>query len=131
VFKGFVDYGVITLLIRVIMICKHVRYFMGFHKLGISTIGLFLQQFKAWGEFHFLNPSKSKTRQNHLFWMLSWCGKMGLSTKAKTRWQLRPHTSPIFVFLSFCMVNAWICKFQRNWTYNKICSLNKMWKIYW
>jgi hypothetical protein len=60
VFKGFVDYGLMTLLIRVITICKHVRYFMGFHKLGTSTIGLFLQQFKAWGKFHFRNPSKSK-----------------------------------------------------------------------
>ncbi len=56
-----------VLLIRVITICKHVRYFMGFHKLKTSTIRLFFQQFKVWGEFHFCNPSKSKTQQNHLF----------------------------------------------------------------
>jgi hypothetical protein len=72
-----------TFLIGVITICKHVKYFMGSHKLGTSTIGLFLQQFKAWGKFHFHNPPKSKTQQNHFFWMLSWCGEMGLSTKAK------------------------------------------------
>jgi hypothetical protein len=130
VFKGFVDQGLMVLLIRVITICKHVRYFMGFQKLGNFTIGLFLQQFKSWGTFHFCNPSKFKTRQNHLFWMLSWCRKMGLGMEAKTRWQLRLHTSPIFLFLSFCKVNEWICKFRWNGTYNKICSFNKMWKIY-
>jgi hypothetical protein len=43
---------------------------MGFHNLGTPTIGLFLWQFKAWGKLHCPNPSKSKTRQSHLFQMV-------------------------------------------------------------
>ncbi len=37
---------------------------------------------------------RSKTRQNHLFRMWIWCGKMHMETK--TRWQLKLHTSPMF-----------------------------------
>jgi len=36
--------------------------------------------------------------------MWTWCGKMGLSMEAKTRWQLKLHTSPMLVFLIFCKV---------------------------
>jgi hypothetical protein len=83
---------------------------MGFHKLGTPTIGLFLQQFKAWDKLHCPNPLKSKTQQNHLFRMWTWCGKMGLGMEAKTRWPLKLQTSPMLAPLSFCKMNERICK---------------------
>jgi hypothetical protein len=52
--------------------------------------------------------------------MLTWCGKMGLSMKAKTRWKFKLHTSPMPVFLSFCKMNEGICKLQWNRTYKRM-----------
>jgi len=115
-----------ALLIKVITIHKLVKVFHGFHKLGTLIIGLFLWQFKAWGKLHCPNPSRFKTQQSHLFRMYTWCEKMGLGMEAKTRWQLRLHTSPIFMSLSFCRVNEGICKLWLSGTFPTICSFNNM-----
>ncbi len=104
---------------------------MGFHKLRIPTIGLFFRQFKAWGEFHCLNPSRSKTQQSHLFRMWTLCGKMGLGIESKTRWQLKLHTSPMLMFLSFCRVNERICKLQSSVTSPRICKKYDDKKSHW
>ncbi len=81
-------------LIKVITICKLVKVLHGFSQVGTPTIGLFFQQFKTWAELHYSNLLRSKTWQVTFFRMWIWCGKMGLSMEAKTRWQLKLHTSP-------------------------------------
>jgi hypothetical protein len=58
---------------------------MGFHKLGTPIIGLFLQQFIAWGKLRCPDPLKSKTQQNHISecglgverWVQAWKPKQG------------------------------------------------------
>jgi hypothetical protein len=99
---------------------------MGFHKLGTPTTWLFIRQFKAWGELHCPNPSRSITQQSHLSHMWTWCGKMGLGMEAKTRWQLKLHTSFMLMFLKFYKVNEGIYKLKLSGTSPKICPLNKM-----
>jgi hypothetical protein len=101
---------------------------MGFHKLGTPSTWLFLQQFKAWAELHYPNPLKSKTWQCHLSQMWTWCGKMGLGMEAKIRLQLKPHTSPMLVFLNFCRVNEGICKLWLNGTSPRICPFKRLLK---
>jgi hypothetical protein len=39
---------------------------------------------------------------------------MGLGMKAKIRWQLKLHISPMLIFLRFCKVNKGIHKFRSN-----------------
>jgi hypothetical protein len=96
------------------------------HVMRTLTTWLFLQQFKAWGKLHCPNPLRSKTWQNHISWMWTWCGKMGLGMEVKIRWQLKSHTSPMLVSLSFCKVNKGICKLKSNGTSSRICPLKKM-----
>jgi hypothetical protein len=48
--------------------------------------------------------------------MWTWCGKMGSSMEAKTRWQLRLNISPMQKYWSFWSINEEICKSQSNET---------------
>jgi hypothetical protein len=115
-----------TLLIRVITICKLLRVFHGFSQvedyyymvipLAIQSIGRTpLSQ-----SIEIQNPTKSP------FSNVDLCGNMGLGMEAKTRWQLKPHTSPMLMSLSFCRVNEGICKLWSSGTSPRICPLNKM-----
>ncbi len=115
-----------VLLIKVIMICKLVKVFHGFSQVGDSYYMVIPLTIQNMGQIPLSNPSKIKTQQSHLFRMWTWCGNMGLSMEAKTRWQLKPHTSPMFLSLSFYSMNEGICKLRLNGTSPRICPFNKM-----
>jgi hypothetical protein len=98
------------LLIRVITICKHVRVFHGFSQVGDFYYKVIYLTIPSMGRISLSQSIEIQNLANHLFRMLTWCGRMGLNMKAITRWQFKPHTSPMLMFLRFWRMNEGMCK---------------------
>jgi hypothetical protein len=108
------------------MICKLVRLFHGFSQVADSYYMIIPLAIQSMGQIplsqsiEIQNPAKSPFSNVELVW------KMGLGMEAKTRWQLKPHTSPMLVSLNLYRVNKGIRKLWLNGTSPRICPLNKM-----
>jgi hypothetical protein len=78
-----------------------VRVFHGFSQVGDSYYKVIPLAIQNMGQIPLSQSIETKTWQSHLFRMWTWCAKMGLGMKAKTRWQLNcihPPCSCLWIF---------------------------------